>query len=83
MVKIPHHGRVAGAAPPADTLLTIPQTASIGIGAALVTVLDYRVLIAVMTVVTILCGAYLLTRRPETREAPALEGVPAPVGSNY
>jgi len=64
-------------------MLTIPQTASIGIGAALVTVLDYRVLIAVMTAVTILCGAYLLTRRPETREAPALEGVPAPVGSNY
>jgi len=71
-------GRVFSAA---DTMLTIPQTASIGIGAALVTVLDYRVLIAVMTAVTILCGAYLLTRRPETREAPALEGVPAPVGS--
>ena len=73
-------GRVFSAA---DTMLTIPQTASIGIGAALVTVLDYRVLIAVMTAVTILCGVYLLTRRPETREAPALEGVPAPVGSNY
>jgi hypothetical protein len=32
-----------------------------------------------MSAVTILCGAYLLTRRAETREAPALEGVPAPV----
>ena len=69
-------GRVFSAA---DTMLTIPQTASIGIGAALVTVLDYRVLIAVMSAVTILCGAYLLTRRAEAREAPALEGMPAPV----
>jgi hypothetical protein len=60
-------------------MLTIPQTASSGIGAALVTVLDYRLLIAVMSTVTILCGAYLLTRRAETREAPAFEGTPATI----
>jgi len=55
-------GRVFSAA---DTMLTIPQTASIGIGAALVTVLDYRILLAVMATVTILCGVYLLTRESE------------------
>jgi hypothetical protein len=59
-------GRVFSAA---DTMLTIPQTASIGIGAALVTVLDYRILLAVMTTVTILCGVYLLTRRSEVATA--------------
>jgi MFS family permease len=77
-------GRVFSAA---DTMLTIPQTASIGIGAALVTVLDYRILIVAMATVTIACALYLLTRRrepesgadPGTREAPASRGVPAPV----
>jgi MFS family permease len=71
-------GRVFSAA---DTMLTIPQTASIGIGAALVTVLDYRLLIAVMSAVTVLCGMYLLTRRAETNEAPALDGTPAPLAA--
>jgi MFS family permease len=75
----PHlQGRVFSAA---DTMLTIPQTASIGIGAALVTVLDYRVLLGLMSAVTILCGAYLLTRRAETHEAQPLEGLPAPVAA--
>jgi MFS family permease len=69
-------GRVFSAA---DTMLTIPQTASIGIGAALVTVLDYRLLIVVMSAVTAGCGVYLLTRPSELREAPAPEGLPAPV----
>jgi hypothetical protein len=42
---------------------TIPQTFSIALGAALVTFVDYRVLLAVMGVATVLSGAYLLTRR--------------------
>jgi MFS family permease len=68
-------GRVFSAA---DTMLMIPQTASIGIGAALVTVLDYRILIAVMTTVTILCGVYLLTRESEPDVAIAVSApVPA------
>jgi MFS family permease len=62
-------GRVFSAA---DTMLTIPQTASIGIGAALATVLDYRVLLVVMTTVTILCGVYLLTRKAEPEPATLL-----------
>lgn len=66
-------GRVFSAA---DTMLTIPQTASIGIGAALATVLDYRILLGVMTTVTILCGLYLLTRKSEPEVAIA---VPTPV----
>jgi MFS family permease len=66
-------GRVFSAA---DTMLTIPQTASIGIGAALVTVLDYRILLGVMTTVTILCGVYLLTRESEPDVAIA---VPSPL----
>jgi MFS family permease len=72
----PHlQGRVASAA---DTMLTVPQISSIAIGAALVTVLDYRILLAVMTTVTILCGVYLLTRRSEAAPADDVT-VPPPV----
>jgi MFS family permease len=41
---------------------TIPQTFSIALGAALVTVVDYRLLLLVMGVATAACGLYLLTR---------------------
>jgi MFS family permease len=53
-------GRVAGAA---DTLVGTPQTVSIALGAALVSVVDYRILIGVTCLVTTACGAYLLSRR--------------------
>ncbi|HEY6069126.1 MAG TPA: MFS transporter [Gaiellaceae bacterium] len=53
-------GRVAGAA---DTLVGTPQTVSIAVGAALVTVVDYRLLVLVTCLVTAGCCAYLLTRR--------------------
>jgi MFS family permease len=55
-------GRVAAAA---NTLVSTPQTVSIALGAALVTVIDYRALVVVMSVVVTACGAYLLTRGPE------------------
>jgi MFS family permease len=55
-------GRVASAA---NTMVTTPQTVSIALGAALVTVVDYRALVVVMSVVVTACGAYLLTRGPE------------------
>jgi hypothetical protein len=42
---------------------TIPQTFSIALGATLVTVVDYRLLLVVMGVATAACGLYLLTRR--------------------
>jgi MFS family permease len=64
-------GRVASAA---NTMVSTPQTIGIGLGALLVSVLDYRVLVAVMFVAISACGAYLLTRGPEpiAAEEPAL-----------
>jgi len=49
-------GRVYSAA---DTLVGVPQTVSIALGAFLITVIDYRVLIVVMALVTGLVGAVL------------------------
>src|SRR5205807_643319 len=55
-------GRVFSAA---DAIISTPQTVSIALGAALIAAVDYRVLIVVETVVTLLCGIYLVTRRIE------------------
>jgi len=55
-------GRVLSAS---DTLINTPQTVSIALGALLVSVVDYRLLVVVMGVVVAACGAYLLTREPE------------------
>jgi len=43
----------------ADTLVSTPQTISIALGAALVAVVDYRVLIVAMGLVTGVCGAFM------------------------
>lgn len=51
-------GRVNSAA---DVLVGVPQTVSIALGAGLVGIVDYRVLIAVMSAVTATCGAFLVT----------------------
>lgn len=64
-------GRVASAA---DVMVSTPQTVSIALGAALVTMLDYRLLVITMAVVVALCAAYLLTRGPE----PASVSEPTP-----
>ena len=53
-------GRVYAAA---DTMVSVPQTISIAVGAALSTIVDYRLLIAVMGVVSLGCAVYLFTRR--------------------
>jgi MFS family permease len=55
-------GRVAAAA---NMLFSVPQTISIAVGALLVTLIDYRLEIAIMTVSTLAAAAYLLTRRRE------------------
>ena len=65
-------GRVAAAA---NMLFAVPQTIGIAAGAALITLVDFRVEIVTMTVVFLVAGAYLLTRRPEeatTEVEPAL-----------
>jgi MFS family permease len=64
-------GRVLSAS---DTLVNTPQTISIALGAALIGVFDYRVLVLVMAIVVAACAAYLLTRGPEARavEEPSL-----------
>lgn len=62
-----------------DVLISTPQTISIGLGAALVAVVDYRVLVAVMVAVILASATWLVTRRA----APAAEvsGRPAPVSA--
>lgn len=52
-------GRVAAAA---NMFMSVPQTASIALGAFLVTVMDYRVEIGIMSFTTLLAAVYLLTR---------------------
>ena len=56
-------GRVAAAA---NMLLSVPQTISIALGAALITLIDYRIEIVTMAVVLCLSSVYLLTRRDES-----------------
>lgn len=61
-------GRVYSAA---DTLVGTPQTLSLALGAALITVVDYRVLIVIMGVVTGGCGIYLFVGgAPEDSSVP-------------
>lgn len=67
-----------------DVLITTPQTLSIGLGAALVSVVDYRVLVVVMAAVVLACGGWLLTRpavgEDRGRVADAAAGDAEPVG---
>jgi MFS family permease len=53
-------GRVSSAA---DVFISTPQTVSIALGAALIAVVDYRVLVVAEALVVALCAAYLVTRR--------------------
>jgi len=70
-------GRVSSAA---DVIISTPQTASIAVGAALIAVVDYRLLVVVESVAVAICAAYLLTRRAvvpaETETPPALSAEP-------
>lgn len=72
-------GRVYSAA---ETVITTPQTISIALGAALITIAGYQTLLATMAAIITLAGMYLLTR-PEQRRvtrqpAPACELSPSP-----
>jgi MFS family permease len=64
-------GRASAAA---DLALSLAQTVSIATGAALSTLVDYRVLLGVMAIVTALAGAYILSRHA----APAAAEQPEP-----
>ena len=59
-------GRVAGAF---QLALTIPQLISIGLGAALIAVVSYRVLLVTIAVVAAIAVGYLFST-PETRRRP-------------
>jgi MFS family permease len=61
----------------AGVMVTVPQTVSIGLGAALIIAVDYRILLAVLAVVTALCGLRLLIR-PAPQPAPELAPVAVP-----
>ena len=66
-----------------DVLVSGPQSVSIALGAALVAVVDFRLLVAVMTVGILLAAAWLGTRREQRRPAtapavPAVELAPVP-----
>ena len=67
-------GRVLSAS---DTLVNTPQTISIALGALLTTLIDYRILVVLMAVVTAMAGAFLLSRRAIVPQESAEEPVPA------
>jgi uncharacterized membrane protein len=56
-------GRVDAAC---EVSLSVAQTISIGTGAALSTLVDYRILLVAMAAVVAMSAAYLLTRRAES-----------------
>jgi MFS family permease len=62
-------GRVDAAC---EVSLSIAQTTSIGTGAALSTLVDYRILLVAMAVVVAVSAAYMLTRQQES-PVPAVE----------
>jgi len=66
--RSPQHvqGRVAAAA---NMLFSVPQTASIAAGAALIAIIDYRAEIVIMALVTLVAAGYLFTRENELETA--------------
>jgi MFS family permease len=53
-----------------DTLVGAPQTAAIAVGAGLVAVVDYRVLLVLLGVVVAVAGGWLLTRAEQRQPRP-------------
>jgi MFS family permease len=70
-------GRVAAGA---DTALTLPQTISIAVGAALIGVLGYHLEMTLVGLALLAAGGYLLTRREQRAgfQPPVPPPVPAP-----
>jgi predicted MFS family arabinose efflux permease len=65
-------GRVSAAT---NMLFSVPQTMSIALGAALITLIPYRIEIVVMGVVTLAAAAYLFTREAEPVTETEVESV--------
>ena len=67
--RTPDHlqGRVYAAT---DTLLGTPNTISIALGAGLIALVDYRLLLLAIVAVSLICAAYLLTRTSFAAPAP-------------
>jgi MFS family permease len=63
-----------------NVALTVPQTASIALGAALIAVVDYRILLVVMAVVVVASAVYLAAEPASGKNASApMPGVTSPV----
>ena len=64
-----------------DVLIGVPQTTAIAVGAGLVAVVDFRILLSAMTALMVAGSLYLITRRAPTPEPEEPEPglVPVPV----
>ena len=68
-------GRVASAA---ELVISTPQTLSIALGAALVAIVDYRLLVVAEAAAVAASGVYLLTRPKESIPASLADSAPLP-----
>jgi MFS family permease len=64
-----------------DVLVSTPQSVSIALGAALIAVVDHRVLLVAMTVGLLLAALYLGTRREQRLPAPTTEADDSPAAA--
>jgi MFS family permease len=71
-------GRVSGAF---GLSLTVPQVMSIGLGAALIAVVSYRVLLVVIAVVATVAATFLVSQ-PGARQRPEAAGTPEVVAAD-
>ena len=69
-------GRVSAAA---ETILSTPQIVSIALGAWLVGIVDYRILLYIMAGVILLAAFYLLSRKEQWERLPAVAETSAPL----
>jgi MFS family permease len=53
-----------------DTLIGVPQTVSIGVGAGLVAFIDYRLLLGMAALMSAIAAAYLMTRKEQWQPPP-------------
>ena len=59
-----------------DTLIGLPQTISIAVGAGLIAIVDYRLLLIFSAVMGVIAAVYLLTREEQRSVPPEVAGEP-------